>query len=72
MLDELFKWGFGFSVLASLGLHVFDVFTDVLVTVGLWTEDKVWFWVSVMIIIIGSLFSSVASTFMGAVKAVCL
>eukprot|EP00944_MAST-04C_sp_MAST-4C-sp1_P000848 g848.t1 len=69
MLDELFKLGFGFSVLASLGLHVFDVFTDVLVTVGLWTEDKVWFWVSVMIIIIGSLFSSIASTLMGAVKA---
>ena len=58
------------SILASLLLHIFDIGTDVLVTVGLFHSDKVYFWVSISIIITGALFSSIAAVLFGAARAV--
>ena len=58
------------SILASLLLHIFDIGTDVLVTIGLFHSDKVYFWVSISILIIGAIFSSIAATLFGAARAV--
>ncbi len=58
------------SILSSLLLHIFDIGTDVLVTIGLFHSDKVYFWVSISILIIGAIFSSIAATLFGAARAV--
>ena len=70
MWELILRSFFYISILSSLLLHIFDIGTDVLVTVGLFHSDKVYFWVSISIIIIGALFSSITATLFGAAKAV--
>ena len=59
------KYAFPVMMMGSLALHVWDVASDILVAILLYHEDQVFFGVSIAILVLGSLFSSVASVFFG-------
>ena len=55
-------------ILGSLALHVWDITSDVLVAIVLYSEDIVYFGVSIGIMVLGSLFSGFASVKMGSLR----
>ena len=59
------KYAFPVMIIGSLALHVWDVASDILVAILLYHEDQVFFGVSIAILVLGSLFSSVASVWFG-------
>ena len=59
------KYAFPLMIIGSLALHVWDVASDILVLILLYHEDKVFFGVSIAILVLGSLFSALASVWVG-------
>eukprot|EP00945_MAST-04E_sp_MAST-4E-sp1_P006680 g6680.t1 len=59
------KYAFPVMIIGSLALHVWDVASDILVLNLLYHEDKVFFGVSIAIMVLGSLFGSFASVIFG-------
>ena len=50
------KYAFPLIILGSLALHVWDITSDVLVTIVLYNEDIVYFGISIGIMVLGSLY----------------
>eukprot|EP00945_MAST-04E_sp_MAST-4E-sp1_P000065 g65.t1 len=62
------KYAFPMMMMGSLALHVWDVASDILVAILLYHEDKVFFGISIGVMVLGSLFGSFASVIFGSLK----
>ncbi len=62
------KYAFPMMMIGSLALHVWDVASDILVLILLYHEDKVFFGISIAIMVLGSLFGSFAGVIFGSLR----